>query len=1210
MKIIVTIIFIFISITCYAQSDDTKNLIFEYSDMLQKKIEIELRKVKIENIILEKKEIDRNKQALNINLSKYKIILNDVIKKNESKFIVSEAYFRLSLITIEEDSKNLSSAINFLKKGLKNIDGQSESLDLYIKMNYLAGTLYLLTEDYSEAGSLYKKVIVAINENGDAQLYAEEKIRSLIGKGDCDYLQLNFSSAFKSYQSAKEVLKKSINLYQKIQQNFEVLLDFRMILSSYRDGNYELAMSGIKNYSYKKEKFKKYIDSTSLKYLMNISGASLYELKNKTLFKEIAEDKIYGDFGKEIILKSFPLFLEAGESKFINEVAQSVKDNFYNSIYYYLFLKNWIEINKDNANKEHFFQVCYFSSTEISKNSLWRQKFILNKNQDDLRKEIVLKYSLPAAEFYYKQGLQNKTKISFIMSAEIYKSRIDEDDEKDNRGVLFQRYAGALFMAGNLQAALNAIDKGLEFRLEDSFLKSGLDLRVQIARELSSGSKTTTDENYQQYESAIDSFVTQFPKEPQARDGLFESAKRAENMDDFDNAKVRYERILSYISSSDDEFSLREKSKSIQALGAVLLKIKNSNLENVGIAAEFENYVSKFDTKNNAKSSMQAVNSKLAKNYYNKLNMDGKVLESADFLSSWAENNNKNPNSAEFYIDSMKTFAQLQEWKKVLLLAQNFSKLYPNNNRIFSAYFWQGKAYDNLLLFNLAAEYYVKSASCDEIFPSVKEKILAIDKAILIYKELYKLRETAFSLEIKSELLFKNKANINEIAFTRMQAANIYFNLNEYKKSGNIYLSVSKIKEVEKNIKNESKINYLIVKLNEGKNVLPEIDLMIYKYSKNKFVINSINYMNNYDKNLFNELDDIFHTKINLKKLDEMNLISRRIEKRVKDLSFSDMYALLGKLNENLSANYAFAYYHGKKKEQYLKIAEIYKIEAKKFYTMALSKSKINDLNKMEIYFQARNYFSIPENIRPQVLFQEKIENKLILVDVPVNNQINEKEEQLKQALNNIEAGDELLAISILDKLIFEEDKWDTIYLALYQFYLNKKSYTLAKSVVLKALDKLVKPPANIYIGYAHSEIALNHIDVAKKILEETQITYPKNAEILGWLGIVDLKSKQILDACKKFEKSYEISSNNASLLYNHAACLIQAQEYVHANTVLQQGISNLSTNPDFYYLKGVLESRQGKSLEASKYWENFLKFSPPGDSRQSYVKAVLSAVN
>ena len=83
-------------------------------------------------------------------------------------------------------------------------------------------------------------------------------------------------------------------------------------------------------------------------------------------------------------------------------------------------------------------------------------------------------YSIPAAEYYYEQGLQNKSKNSFIRSAEIYNARVEENDRNDNIGLLLQKYSESLYMAEDYTTALSVIDRGLKFNLSDSDLKSGL----------------------------------------------------------------------------------------------------------------------------------------------------------------------------------------------------------------------------------------------------------------------------------------------------------------------------------------------------------------------------------------------------------------------------------------------------------------------------------------------------------------------------------------------------------------------------------------------------------------------------------------------------------------------------------------------------------------------------------------------------------------
>ena len=213
-------------------------------------------------------------------------------------------------------------------------------------------------------------------------------------------------------------------------------------------------------------------------------------------------------------------------------------------------------------------------------------------------------------------------------------------------------------------------------------------------------------------------------------------------------------------------------------------------------------------------------------------------------------------------------------------------------------------------------------------------------------------------------------------------------------------------------------------------------------------------------------------------------------------------------------------------------------------------------------------------------------------------------------ALAYMESGDEMHAQDILDKLIFYADKWEPIYLVLCEKYLKINAFSLARNVALKGIDKLENPSPSIFIYYARAEIGLNNLDQAKKSLVQIEGLYPKNSEALGWLGVVELKSDHIIEACKIFEDSYNLSQENPSIAYNHAACLIQSHQYEKAQSVLKLGFFNSSADPGLYYLGGVLENKQGKPLVAQKYWENYLKLADRNDSRQSYVRAALSAMS
>ena len=239
--------------------------------------------------------------------------------------------------------------------------------------------------------------------------------------------------------------------------------------------------------------------------------------------------------------------------------------------------------------------------------------------------------------------------------------------------------------------------------------------------------------------------------------------------------------------------------------------------------------------------------------------------------------------------------------------------------------------------------------------------------------------------------------------------------------------------------------------------------------------------------------------------------------------------------------------------------------------------------------------------------YLEKEEKNKSLLTYQASSSKSLRKIQLTLALAYIEADDEDHAWPILNKLIINENHWEPIYLALCDIYFKKKAFALSKNVALKGMDKLINPSPQIYIEYARAEINLNNFNLARQSLEQIHVLYPKNSDVIGWLGILDFKQNKIVDACYKIKQSYSLNKENNFFAYNNAVCLIRSRDKENAHSVLKLALLNQNAQPGFYYLGGVLAAQEGKWLESRKYWENFLKMSDLSDPRRLLVVETLS---
>ena len=965
------------------------------------KREINLNEIKYNE--MDKYELDDNKKIEDEKLNKSIEILKSIITSNKSPLTYAEASFKLALYSYVTQKIDAEMARKILDDGLKVPSLSIQNKKLFVRMNLLAGSLALSKEKFIEAKKYY---IGILKLKLEPEQFREEIIRANIGYGDSEFELYRFSEAHDFYKKGLFFSKSFIGYSENKYALLIGEIKLRLLWSSYRNADYKLATEYAQDFAREKGRYDNLLPKDVVEDVIRVGALSLYERKEVNFYKILAKDKAAGDFAKKMIIRSFYTFIESGYASDVEKYASQIESYFYSSRLLPDFVKaRLIALNKIN-NIDKYNELSYYGSAFIAKDSLWKSRFILNEIEEENRRTLIYNTSLQAGNYYYNLGLATKSRNDFLKSAEIFYSRIQENYEGDLRGVLFQSYAQSLMMAGDYKMAWEASEESLKQPLSRDYLKISWYQLVNISRLQSEDVTDTKSDAFKKYEKAVDGFIANFPTDSQARISLFESAKRAELLNDYENARDRYEKILSSPPLYFKEQSQEEKDKVSLSLANLYIKMGSKEKEIPDAAGSLE----KISYENKVSEIVQKVviiaNYTLAINYAKKLKEQGELQNSAKFLELWSKNYNSNPNSSDAMILSIKEFASMQNWEHVQALSLYFVANNKSNKMLNEAIFWQARSSDVLLQFSLASLLYDKSSYNDDIYPTKEHKIFALKRAAEIYQLLQKQENAARLLEKLSSLESNSKNKENEISKIELTSAQKYFDLKQYKIAGKIYQKILSRKSITREVTEKAKSGALLVDLYLNSNRRYS-ELKIDEYieallneninQKNTSLIeiaeNSVSKTNNFDDERFEFDKNKNFSGVKIENINNMILSKNYLSNRSKYLikypsasaSLVHTNTLLGKMSTILGDSYVQYYKNGHKKDVYLFMANQQQTEAKKYLYEALSNIDYNPKEKLLLSSLLSRYSKRDFRISPEPKIQEDQNPSFILEYLPIS---------------------------------------------------------------------------------------------------------------------------------------------------------------------------------------------------------------------------------
>ncbi|WP_397599738.1 tol-pal system YbgF family protein [Silvanigrella sp.] len=945
-------------------------------------------------------ELQENNKIEEEKLNKSIEILKNIIKEKNSKLPYSEACFKLALFSYITKRTDAEKSREILDNGLKVLTNSEDNKRLYVRMNLFAGDLALKSEKYQSAKIYFNNIMKIKLESEE---YREEIIRSYIGFGDAEFELFHFGEANISYKNA---LKFSKNFIGYSENKYALLIGeikLRLIWSSYRNADYVLATEYAQDFSRERGRYHNLLPKIAIEDVIRVGALSLYERKDPNFYITLAQDKAAGDFAKKMIINSFYYYIAAGFSIDVEKYAAPIEKYYLSTRLFPDFVKaRLVALNKlDNINKYN--EIAYYGTAFIAKDSLWKSRYILTEMEEENRRSMIQNLSLQSGSYYYNLGISTKSRSHFLKSAEIYHARILENFEGDLRGVLFQSYAQSLMMAGDYNLAWDASEESLKHPLDQNNLKISWFQLVNISRMQSEDITSTDNIEFKKYEKAVDGFIAHFPSDPQARLSLFECGKRAELLNDYENARNRYEKILSSPPLYFKEQSQAEKDKVSLALANLYIKMGAKEKFISDAAGSLEKISSENKISDEINKVIIINNYKLALEHASNLKEKGELVNSAKFLELWSKNYKNNLNSSDGLLISIHEFAFLQNWDHVQTLTEYFIDTYPNNSKINEIFYWKARASDMSLQFSMAASLYDKSSFNDDVYPDLEKKIFALKRAFEIYS-LIQLDENVPRI-IEKIAILESKKNIdkNEVGLLELTAADKFLEQKKYTFAIKIYKNLSLKNNISAYIKERATIGILTSELYLSKN-RNNSETNFDKYISNLLNKNKINNssilalsndaiiaLNNFDNEKFEMDSNKNFSEINLKNILNMDISRNFMLKRLNYLSkyknqessISHTSTLLGKMSLIISDSYSQLYKYKDKKDIYLVKSNQLQSEAKKYLYRALSISKNSSNDNLLLSSLLSRYSKRNFNVSPQANIQDHQKSMFILEYLP-----------------------------------------------------------------------------------------------------------------------------------------------------------------------------------------------------------------------------------
>ena len=757
----------------------------------------------------------QDKNALEINQRRKSALatLRSVLVSGSTGESAVLSRFQLALL-LSADPANRREARQFADEAVEigsNLATLVVEKRLFARVALLSGELAFLDGDTDIAAKRFQQVLETTKERRAS--VALENTRALIGLGDAAFVNFNYSEASSHYEKALRGISLSSEQNNALQAPFAHFIQVRLAWSAFRNGNARASIKWVLEYGREAASSRVVLPQPVVRDLSRIGALSLFDVNDSKMYSLYARDVLANDFSKRIVVSSFQHFLKAGRAVEVEPLALLLEPEFLNSRE----LLNFQAQRLDALARANASTTFYENSKKLvdwgAQKQIWKRKFELSEAEEKRRSELVAAYSIRAAAYYFSQAEATRLREPALISLGLYKARLNEFVEGEKRGSLMLSAARSALLAGDLPEAWEMARGSLRFGLSSNDERAALSTLADVAKKQSEKATSRSDQSVQKYERAVDVFVERFPLEVGARQGLVESAARAETLGDNAEARVRYERLLRLLSLKPQGVT-NELDQTVRAL--VKIHLSNSNTEVASRSmSDLENALLTIPMSEVLRREIETASAAAIRAHAVSLRRAGKLQDAQSQVFSWVREHELNREAPSLLLEAIRSSADLMQWNKVVEQSNFFQARFAKHPLVYEALYWKGRALESNVAFASAALQYLDASLSESSTLTVKERLESLERAEDIFAQTGEQVTSAMLLEKISQL--KNQNGQEEESSTlRIRAAEKFALLKRFKEAKTLFASLSSNKKLSFVKSRRVALGFISVRLNEG----------------------------------------------------------------------------------------------------------------------------------------------------------------------------------------------------------------------------------------------------------------------------------------------------------------------------------------------------------------------------------------------------------
>jgi TolA-binding protein len=655
--------------------------------------------------------------------------LEGLILRDSSPDNAAEARWQLAALLAPEKPKR---ARLLLQEALSRVRASTPMRwDLYAKILLTSGDLYSRQNQPELAMRGYADLV----NNPDAVNALDQTLlfQLLVAAGDSAFMAYHFETAQKRFETAYRLINTATGATRRTLEGAKQQVLLRLSWAGFRGGNYETTtrygLEFLRVCAAGNGLDERLVTETTVAL-----GTALFELASDEVFTTFANDPIAGDHGRRTVVLALQNFVRAGRANEVMPLARSVDRYFLASPLLVEFMDSRLQALKKLGDTLPYSEENALVVERLALGSPWLRAVTLNAPQEKSRAALVLGAAEESVAFFEREAETARSKPLYLKTHQLLVSWLGELPPGARRGSLFLRAGQMALLGDDPAAAEECLRQSLEFSQTEAERKSAHFLLVEATkkRSLAGGNRKTT--NHLPYENAVDAFVRAFPNDTAAKNALFESARNAEARGDDVTARERLERLISILESGGP-FDHLERERVYTALISLNARDKDLGKSRAALS-DLERFAQNDRAPQQLTDKVQAANAAAQRAYATELRRQGKLVEAARSLLDWGREHASNPETPHVLLDAARDLYELGLWQDCSDASDLVVANFKEHKLAAAAYYWRGRAQEANLGFKSATMSYVAAALEDSTPLETPDRLDALERALVIFRDL------------------------------------------------------------------------------------------------------------------------------------------------------------------------------------------------------------------------------------------------------------------------------------------------------------------------------------------------------------------------------------------------------------------------------------------------------------------------------------------